>query len=327
MFHEALRKLKHDLPVAEFLRRHFADSKYGGLRHSIEQMVEGYDAADPEQASTLALRDEWMDGGGSTQTRIAGGYGALIDFLVAECRGYGVAIHLGAVAIAIEVRGGKTVVRCANGNEHTGGATILTLPPPVLQTISLPEAVKQKAKFAGRIGFGNVIKILLRFQARWWAGPRSDLGDLTFLLSDETIPVWWTQFPDERPVLTGWFAGPKTHDWASLDDAPLIDAGLASLGNIFRLPIAQLKRHLLASRAINWKNDPFAGGAYSYATPGTREAQAALAKPDDYPIYFSGEALYRGKDMGTVEAALANGLDTAGIVQTASLETGGLGVT
>jgi len=187
--------------------------------------------------------------------------------------------------------------------------------------------VRQKAKSAECIGFGNVIKILLRFQARWWAGPRSDLGDLTFLLSDETIPVWWTQFPDESSVLTGWFAGPKTHDWASLDDAPLIDAGLASLGNIFRLPIAQLKRHLLASRAINWTNDPFAGGAYSYATPGTREVQAALAKPDDYPIYFSGEALYRGKDMGTVEAALANGLDTAGIVQTASLETGGLGVT
>jgi hypothetical protein len=34
-------------------------------------MIEGYDAADPERASTLALRDEWIDEGRSSQVRIA----------------------------------------------------------------------------------------------------------------------------------------------------------------------------------------------------------------------------------------------------------------
>jgi monoamine oxidase len=85
--HKALQELKNDLLVAQFLRQNFADPKYDRLRHSIERMVEGYDAADPDRASTLALRDEWMDGGRSTLARIAGGYGTLIDFLVAECRG------------------------------------------------------------------------------------------------------------------------------------------------------------------------------------------------------------------------------------------------
>jgi len=79
--HKALQELKDDLTVAEFLRRHFAGPEYDRLRHSIERMVEGYDAADPERASILALRDEWMDGGRSTQARIIGGYGALVDFL------------------------------------------------------------------------------------------------------------------------------------------------------------------------------------------------------------------------------------------------------
>jgi monoamine oxidase len=63
-FHEALQELKDDLPVAEFLRRHFGGPEYDRLRHSIKRMVEGYDAADPERASILALRDEWMDGDG-----------------------------------------------------------------------------------------------------------------------------------------------------------------------------------------------------------------------------------------------------------------------
>jgi monoamine oxidase len=31
-------------------------------------------------------------------------------------------------------------------------------------------------------------------------------------------------------------------------------------------------------------------------------------------VLFSGEALYRGPDMGTVEAALASGLETAGTI-------------
>ena len=75
--HVALRGLEDDITVAEFLRRHFAGPAYDELRHSVERMVEGYDAADPERASTLALRDEWMDGGDHTQARFAGGYGEI----------------------------------------------------------------------------------------------------------------------------------------------------------------------------------------------------------------------------------------------------------
>jgi len=70
-------------------------------------------------------------------------------------------------------------------------------------------------------------------------------------------------------------------------------------------------RNLVTARAINWANDPFARGAYSHATPEARKARSALARREGRPILFSGEALYRGRDMGTVEAALASGLKTA----------------
>jgi monoamine oxidase len=312
-FHKALQRLEEDLPIAEFLRRHFAGSEYGGLRRSIGRMVESYDAADPERASTLALRDEWLHGGRSTTARIAGGYGALADFLVASCRDYGGTIRLGAVAKAIENGpGGGALVRCANGDVHAGDVVILTVPLPLLRKIELPEAVREKVKAAvGGIGFGNVIKILLGFRTRWWTHRGPGLGDLTFLLSDRKIPVWWTQFPDETALLTGWFGGPKTEGLACLDEDQLIDAGLGSLADIFQIPAGHLKRNLVVARAINWGIDPFAGGAYSYVTPQTREALAGLASPNGGSIYFCGEALYRGKDMGTVEAALTSGLETA----------------
>jgi monoamine oxidase len=86
--------------------------------------------------------------------------------------------------------------------------------------------------------------------------------------------------------------------------------GIASLAEIFALPAERLRADLVAARAVNWRSDPFARGAYSYATPKTRAAQRALTRPDG-PIFFSGEALHIGPDIGTVEAAFAIGEETA----------------
>jgi monoamine oxidase len=153
--------------------------------------------------------------------------------------------------------------------------------------------------------------MVLRFETRWWCDDkRADLADLTFLLSDATIPVWWTQFPAEHPVLTGWCGGPRTAAMAHLVADELVEQGLASLADIFGISANELTKKLVTARALSWSNDPLARGAYSYATPETREAQSVLARSNGR-VLFSGEALYRGRDMGTVEAALAGGRDTA----------------
>ncbi|MCP3403525.1 NAD(P)/FAD-dependent oxidoreductase [Bradyrhizobium sp. CCGB20] len=308
-----LRELTDDLTVADFLRRHFAGNDYAPMRHSIERMVEGYDAADPERASTLALREEWMDGGHSPQARINGGYGALIDFLAAECRRHGVAIQFGRVVSAVAEEGGAILVHCADGAVHGCDRVILTVPLPLLREMALPASARAKAAAADDIGFGNVVKILLRFTRPWWRERKQELADMTFLLSDQTIPVWWTRHPDQHPLLTGWFGGPRTVALAKLDRQGLIDAGVDSLAAIFGVPRDDIARDLVASAATNWLHDPFARGAYSWATPRTREAQALLARADG-PVLFSGEALYRGRDMGTVEAALASGRETAEMI-------------
>lgn len=313
--HAALKDLTEDLTVADFLRRHFAGPEHSRLRHAVERMVEGYDAADPERASTLALRDEWMNEGHATQARIDGGYGGLIDFLAAECRKCGAAIHLGAAVSAIEENDGKLAIRCSRGAVQVCDRMILTVPLPLLREIALPAAARTQAAGAGAgdIGFGNVIKILLRFTRPWWRERRQELADMLFLLSDETIPVWWTRQPDQHPVLTGWFGGPRTAELSQLDPQGLIDAGVSSLAAIFRVPREEIARDLMAAAAANWAHDPFARGAYSWATPRTRAAQESLARADG-PVLFSGEALYRGRDMGTVEAALVSGLETARII-------------
>ena len=318
-FYRALSEVTVDLPIAEFLETRFADRQYGELRRTITRMVEGYDAADPRCASTLALRDEWLDRGEGQQGRIAEGYGALVEYLAAECRRHGAAIHLGAAVTAIDEGRGRIAARCQNGAVFEADAAVLTVPPPLLSEIALPPAAREKATASTDIGFGNVVKILLRFQTTWWADHRGqDLADLSFLLSNATVPTWWTQYPAAHPVLTGWFAGPKADKVAQLTAAELVEMGIASLAEIFNLSPDGITSSLVAARAINWGNDPFARGAYSYATPETRAAQSAIRKPDGSGIFFAGEAFYAGPDMGTVEAALANGVETAQLILAAN---------
>ena len=308
---QALAELKADMPMAEFLQRYFADPQFNELRRDITRMLEGYDAADPARISTFALRDEWMERGLGPQGRIVGGFGALIAFLVSECRRHGAAINLGAAVTAIEARGGRVAARCRDGNVHEADAAIITVPLPLLPDLGLPGETREKTALVADMGFGNVVKILLRFKTKWWAehGGRN-LADLSFLFSDARVPTWWTQQPASHPVLTGWFAGPTADTVPRLTASELVHMGLASLAEIFALPLDRVTHELVASTAINWGNDPFARGAYSYATPQTRRAQSIL-KQSDGLVFFSGEALYAGPDMGTVEAALASGRETA----------------
>jgi monoamine oxidase len=215
---------------------------------------------------------------------------------------------------AIETSGAGALVHCVDGRQYSGDAAILTVPLPLLQEITLPSDMRNKVMAAAPIGFGNVIKLLLRFESSWWIGIKGkDLSDLLFVLSDQTVPVWWTQHPAEKEhaVLTGWLAGPATGALTSRDEGELIETGIASLAGIFGMSAHELKAGMVAARAINWAKDSFARGAYSYATLETRQAQAELARWDGGAVLLSGEALYRGRDMGTVEAALASGLETA----------------
>jgi monoamine oxidase len=304
---EKLGALERDLTIAQFLDRNFADAKFTAMRRSIVRMTEGYDAADPTRASTFALRDEWLGGGMRESHRVVEGYGALMDYLLADCRRHGGAIRFDAEVKTVEWLGGGTV-RCADGATFSGDRIIDTVPLPVLREIEFRPAIPAKLNAVDAIGYGDVIKLLLGFKTMFWANTLGrDLSRLSFMLSDEFVPTWWTQYPRPHPVLTGWFAGPRAAK-STLSEAELIGSGLDAVSRIFEIDVRPL---LTTARAIHWGQDRFARGAYSYATPESHAAQDELAAPAGGILYYSGEALYRGKDMGTVEAALANGKETA----------------
>jgi monoamine oxidase len=311
ILHDKLRALGEDMPISTFLDRYFSEERFAPLRKAILDMVQGYDAANPDRVSTFELREEWL-GGVWKQYRIKEGYGALLIFLESECRAHGVEIHLNTHIQKIETNGTTVKAHDDKSTAYEGAKAIVTVPLPILSDITFVPPIPEKLYAASQMGFGGVIKILLRFKDQWWTNTLGkDFSKMDFMFSDGEIRTWWTQYPLPYPVLTGWIAGPHAEKLKDRSDDDILDIAIASLATIFKVPVDILYQNLVRPMIANWSADPYTKGAYSYATTVSRAARAEILKPVFGTIFFAGEALYEGKETATVEGALASGLSTA----------------
>ena len=307
-----LLELTEDMTVAEFFDRFFNDTKYDALRKLIYRRLEGYSAADPSKSSAFALRDELTDEHAWKQNNLKESYSKLLSFFEAEAAQLGIDILLSKVVTDIHVSGNEAYIKTADGPVYTAKKVIVTVPLPIIKTLHITPPIPDKIKAAASMGYGSVLKILLRFKTKWWAGAlEQNFERMFYMFSYEAIPTWWTQYPETYITLTGWLAGPKAEALADTSDAELQKIALSSLSNIFKVSIEQLEGELVAAKFVNWSKDPYARGAYSYSTPESDAARIELNKPVEDTLYFAGEAISQTAESGTVEAALSSGLETA----------------
>ncbi|HEU0080503.1 MAG TPA: NAD(P)/FAD-dependent oxidoreductase [Candidatus Paceibacterota bacterium] len=312
-----LEALKEDMPIADFLEQNFKEETDSNFKNSILRMVEGYDAADPKQISTLTLKSEWLNKTEWDDHRIKEGYGALLKFLETECKKYGVEIQLNTRVKAIGLEASCISVLLADGEILKAPKVIITVPLPVLEDIEFNPELKGKIQLASKIGFGNAIKLLIKFKTRWWDNlSGKDLSKMAFLLCNEKFLTWWTQYPEINPVLVGWMAGPEAAKYKEASSEELLDIAITSLSNVFKIDKDTLSKQVDIFKAMNWPRDPFSKGAYSYTTFETKDAYEQLAAPIDNAIFFAGEAVYSGLATATVEGALGSGKEVAAKILT-----------
>jgi monoamine oxidase len=285
------------------------------LRQVVSREVQGYNNADPQRFSTFALRAQWLDPDAERQERVVGGYGGLVDFLATRVRARGGAIHLDTEVTAVESDGRRVIARTRDSRSFTGAAAILTPPLPVLRTLAVPAPLAARIAAAdAAIGLGQVVKLHLRFARRWWIVPRDGqpgFADLGFVFGAHVpVPVWWTQYPAEHAVLTGWTSAYKVEEAGRRSRDQWLALGLGSLAALFDCAPEGLVSEMITAQVTMWGDDPFARGAYSYPTLDTPAAVAALQSIDG-PIHLAGEALFTGGETGTVEAALQSGREAA----------------
>jgi monoamine oxidase len=321
---EKLEALQENITVDAFLDKYLHEEQYAELRRSVRRYAEGYDTASTDKASMLALKDEWLHEDDTQTSRPDDGYGALIQFLADKCIQAGGVIQLSSPVTAVKWQKNSVLATTADGHEYKAAKIILTVPVGVWQandkakgTVQfLPALPEQMAAF-GKIGMGAIIKFLLQFTTPFWteeamrAHTGKNLDDMMFLFSDQRVPTWWTQYPVKTALLTGWLGGPEAAKLQDATDDETLQLALGALANIFNVTVDYLKERLGAAHVANWTAIPFTCGSYSYVTTETIAAIHFLKEPVEDTIWFSGEGLYEGNDIGTVEAALCSGKQVA----------------
>lgn len=320
---DKLQQLTTDITIDVFLKTYFSGEKYSKLRKSLSSYIEGYYSGDITKTSAKAFLKEFASED-ENQFRPADGYGALLTYLKNKIISQEGKLHLSHTVKKITWEKGKVVIKCENDSSYTGESAIITVPVGVLQSsseqpsfIEFSPSIPFLKKSVENLGYGTVIKILLTFSHPFWKQARVrmqkqvDFSNIDMLLSDENIPTWWNQHPVKTNLLTGWIAGPKARAMAPLTDEKIVSIALESLRNIFNITEVEIKQLLTSSYVFNWTNDSYSLGSYSYSTLYTNEVRKLMSAPIDDTLYFAGEALYDGPEMGTVEAALISGQDVA----------------
>jgi Monoamine oxidase len=301
-----MHALQHDMPLNDFLHTFFAEEKYNELRRSVQQFAEGFDLADINKASTMALRDEWA-AEQDEQYRIPGGYGQLIQYLNEQCKANGCRLHLSCPVNTIRWQKGKVEVITTNERLFTANKVIVTIPVGLLSqgAIRFEPAIDRYIDTSKQVGYGSVIKIHIQFREAFWK------KNLTFILSEECVPTWWTMLPKEWPLLTGWLGGPPATALYNSNEQTIMQCAWQSLAAIFGESVAHLQSLATATHVSNWHAEPFTAGAYSYDRLATADARQLLNEPVEETLFFAGEGYFSGPNGGTVEAALASGEQVA----------------
>ena len=321
-----------DRSFAEFLAERPGGRSLARDRLLAGQWVRGFHAADPARVSVRALADGGSPRGDESeqqQGRVLEGYDRIPDHLA---RGLARAPRFGSVVTRIEWSRGaaEVTIRSDDGGllpALAARAVVVTTPLGVLQApvgddgaiAFAPALPKAKSDALRCLTAGHVIRVAVVLDEPLWrteppravSGGRS-LRKLAFIQPvDDVMPVCWTAYPTDAPLLVAWFGGPDAQALARLGRSQIEGRAVVALAHRFHVARRRFERHVRSCHTHNWSADPFSRGAYSYVLVGGAKAAPTLARPVEGTLFFAGEAFDAQGRNGTVEGAIASGRHAA----------------
>lgn len=329
---------RRDRSFDELLAALPARALSGAAREFARRLLQGFDAADPADASARAALAEWTGeaAADAPTSRPAGGYGALVEALAASLAPRRVRLELGAEVRRIAWSRGEVRVegwREGRPFSHRARRAVVSLPLGVLQQSLVgdparpgegagPDASRGLVQFdplprallapLAQLGPGPVIKTVMVFREAFWE--RIDAGRYAaatfFQAAGAPVTTFWTARPARAPVIVAWQAGPAAAACSALGREHHLRIALDSFQSLWGRRV-DVRAQLQSAESYDWWADPFARGAYSYVRVGGEGARRALARPLQGTLYFAGEACDEGPDAGTVAGALRSGMIAA----------------
>lgn len=202
---------------------------------------------------------------------------------------------------------GKVKLTTANGEWIEKDRVIVTSSINVLfdQLIEfVPQLPSSHLQAIGTLGMGAGMKVILKFEDGFWA---ADTGSI---IGDGPVPEFWTTAAGGRSaqnnLLTALVQGQNAEDLLALGEE-MIPAILQQLDAMYGNNVAT--NSYVDHYVMNWGDEPFVRGTYSYNKPDTSpDARALLSEPVMNKLWFAGEACNSKGHHATVHGAIESAL-------------------
>ena len=281
---------------------------------SLEYKVDNHDVEDDGDTSardTSRPRDRWdrlahlvlgeYEAGIGTDQLSADDYqtqiGTGVEWMVPQGMASGIFQALGPVPVQLKTTvtkitwGGPSVIVETNQGSLRAKAVIVTVPTAIVAdgTIAFEPALPGwKMDAYQACPMGVLDKITMQFKPAFNA-LLDDASTTTAYI--EHSGVWWDHLlrPFDLPMDIAFTGGQQSWNLASQADPQVaaIDLALGVLADTFG---AEIKSMFIKGHFTNWSADPFARGAYAYATVGKNRLRRRIAEPIDDRLFFAGEA-------------------------------------
>lgn len=305
---DGVAQLERDESVDAYLARFAHDARKAEEAAMVRSFVEGFDAADPAEASVLGIAQEWHSGVDSTAARPSGGYAPIVTLLRSRALAAGVSFQ--CETPVDEIRWGDGGVELHSGDVvERARSAVVTVPLGVLrhgEPRFEPPLPQSKLQAIQGLAMGDAVRVVMLFREPFWM--KVDDGayrDASFFRTPKgPFGAFWTQYPQHRDTVVAWAGGPRTAALRS-ERTGLGFAAARAFGALFGDELLAVQS-MEMSRAHDWLGDPYARGAYSYLLVGGGDARAQLAHPVE-PLFFAGEACADDGQAGTVNGAIVTG--------------------
>ncbi len=225
------------------------------------------------------------------------------------------------LAVGLDIRFNQIVERIAydesrgvevatSGGSFTAERAIVTLPLGVLKAGAIafdPPLPARKRDAIERLGWGQLTKIVVRFDAPFWPQEQYVFGYMCRTIVEHPtniINAWYTHRIPALVMLVGGHRGREIETWP---EARLRTWALSLLTDLFGAAIPEP----IDVRCTSWGRDPFSRGAYAYIRVGSTPADLdEVAAPVGDRLLFAGEATYR-QHWGCAHGAYVSGLREA----------------
>jgi monoamine oxidase len=231
--------------------------------------------------------------------RVIEGYGTLISRYGAD-----VPQLLDCPVSAVDHSGKRLKIETGKG-VIAADRVIVTVPSAVLaaEHISFTPALPEKIEAAHGLPLGVDDKLFIALDG----AEEFETSVRVFGHTDRVATAGYHLRPFGWPIIEAYFGGSCAAELEKGGEAAFFDFAASELSGVFGSAFA---RRIKPIRVHCWSSDPFALGAYSYASPGNADCRARLAEPVDGRLFFAGEACSR-HDFSTAHGGYLTGVAAA----------------